>query len=286
MSAPSSSTAWSVKSWPQPRMPCSTPSMQHTYIAAQAASQPAVLWTNAAPSRSASRDSKLGPDLDPYFLNPNSLCGQEGMVGEQPKPTYRKDYKPTPFLVPKLDLTFQLGEESTRVLSTLHIRPNPASPSNGAPELALDGAFILSCLAKSALDRKVCWRQGRGSTRSEQQSVCGSMSIQAMELPMCSPGVGAVRKEAVQLRTARRGSVHPGQPCRCPCSSVEDAVKCLAGCTAPPTLPPPATALRPEAQDSCGNRSTAKLVRGAARQGTQAGAAQRGAATAPEGWRL
>ena len=82
-------------------------------------------------------------------------------MGEQPKPTYRKDYKATPFLVPKLDLTFQLGEESTRVLSTLHIRPNPASPSNGAPELALDGLFILSCLERSLLGRIVCWSGGR-----------------------------------------------------------------------------------------------------------------------------
>ena len=60
-------------------------------------------------------------------------------MAEQPKPTLRKDYKPTPFLVPKLDLTFRLGEEHTAVHSQLHVSPNPAHPSNGAPELSLDG---------------------------------------------------------------------------------------------------------------------------------------------------
>ena len=61
------------------------------------------------------------------------------MVAGQPKPTYRKDYKPTPFLVKKLDLTFLLDEEFTTVRSRLHCVPNPAHPSNGAPELSLDG---------------------------------------------------------------------------------------------------------------------------------------------------
>ena len=87
-------------------------------------------------------------------------------MGEQPKPTYRKDYKPTPFLVPKLDLTFQLGEESTRVLSTLHISPNPVSPSNGAPELALDGASCvhLLCLAGGYVGTEAGKGEGRGQT--------------------------------------------------------------------------------------------------------------------------
>ena len=61
------------------------------------------------------------------------------MVADKPKLTYRKDYKPTPFLVEKLELTFLLNEEFTTVRSKLHFVPNPASPSNGAPELSLDG---------------------------------------------------------------------------------------------------------------------------------------------------
>ena len=62
------------------------------------------------------------------------------MVADKPKTTYRKDYKPTPFLVEKLELTFLLDEEFTTVRSRLHLVPNPASPRNGAPELSLDGA--------------------------------------------------------------------------------------------------------------------------------------------------
>ena len=52
--------------------------------------------------------------------------------------------KPTPFLVEKLELTFVLDEEHSVVRSKLHFVPNPNSPSNGAPELSLDGATLQS----------------------------------------------------------------------------------------------------------------------------------------------
>ena len=73
------------------------------------------------------------------------------MVSGQPQPTYRKDYKPTPYLVDKLNLTFLLDEEATTVRSRLHFVPNPAAASNGAPELSLDGAPFLHRPAKAAL---------------------------------------------------------------------------------------------------------------------------------------
>jgi hypothetical protein len=42
----------------------------------------------------------------------------------QPTPKYRKDYKPTPYLIDKLYLEFSLNEESTKVVATSSVRPN------------------------------------------------------------------------------------------------------------------------------------------------------------------
>ena len=60
-----------------------------------------------------------------------------------PQPVYRKDYKPTPYLVDQVHLTFQLSEESTTVLSELAVKPNYAGSS--PPEMSLNG--ILPCLS-------------------------------------------------------------------------------------------------------------------------------------------
>ena len=43
---------------------------------------------------------------------------------EQPQPKYRKDYKPTPYLVDKVDFDFNLNEESTKVVARSHVKPN------------------------------------------------------------------------------------------------------------------------------------------------------------------
>ena len=53
---------------------------------------------------------------------------------------YRKDYKPTPFLVDQVYLNFILGDEVTRVQSKLSLKPNYSG--SDVPELALDGAAL------------------------------------------------------------------------------------------------------------------------------------------------
>ena len=57
-----------------------------------------------------------------------------------PQPIYRKDYKPTPYLIDQVHLTFRLGDgdDATRVLSELSFKPNHSSSS--PPHLVLNGA--------------------------------------------------------------------------------------------------------------------------------------------------
>jgi aminopeptidase N len=56
---------------------------------------------------------------------------------QAPKPIFRKDYKPTPYLVDTVDLTFKLGEEVTHVHSKLHLKPNQSEAT--PPALFLHG---------------------------------------------------------------------------------------------------------------------------------------------------
>jgi aminopeptidase N len=51
---------------------------------------------------------------------------------------HREDYAPTPYLIDEVELEFHLDPRATRVLSTLHLRRNPAAPAEGA-DLVLDG---------------------------------------------------------------------------------------------------------------------------------------------------
>ena len=51
--------------------------------------------------------------------------------------TYRKDYKPTPYLIDKVYLDFALNEDKTHVKSTLSMVPN--YKGSNPPELSLDG---------------------------------------------------------------------------------------------------------------------------------------------------
>ena len=43
---------------------------------------------------------------------------------EQPQPKYRKDYKPTPYLVDKVNLSFDLHEEHAKVIARSSVKPN------------------------------------------------------------------------------------------------------------------------------------------------------------------
>ena len=74
---------------------------------------------------------------------PEILAGKE-VQPSAPKAILRTDYRPTPYLVSDVHLTFLLGE-TTRVKSKLSFVPNyPGSP----PALALDGratAKSMSC---------------------------------------------------------------------------------------------------------------------------------------------
>ncbi|KAK9785346.1 hypothetical protein WJX73_008039 [Symbiochloris irregularis] len=72
----------------------------------------------------------------------SGVSEQEGDKGAlnsmaKPQPVYRKDYKPTPYLIDQVHLTFQLGEEHTTVLSDLHFKPNYQGDS--PPEVVLNG---------------------------------------------------------------------------------------------------------------------------------------------------
>ena len=58
-----------------------------------------------------------------------------------PKAIYLKDYRPTPYLIERVHLTFALDARETRVKAQLHMRPNPKAKVKAAP-LELDGEKI------------------------------------------------------------------------------------------------------------------------------------------------
>jgi aminopeptidase N len=59
-----------------------------------------------------------------------------------PKTIYLKDYTPPEYLIDRVELRFELGEESTQVRSRLEIRRNPAR-GGGTPPLLLDGQDLV-----------------------------------------------------------------------------------------------------------------------------------------------
>ncbi len=63
------------------------------------------------------------------------------MRTETPKATHLKDYRPTPYLIQKVSLTFRLHGAETRVRAELKMKPNPASKKRKAA-LELDGEKI------------------------------------------------------------------------------------------------------------------------------------------------
>ncbi len=63
------------------------------------------------------------------------------MPSSKPKTIHLKDYQPTPYLIAKARLTFQLSESKTLVRAELRIKTNPQSKKRGQP-LVLDGEKI------------------------------------------------------------------------------------------------------------------------------------------------
>ena len=60
------------------------------------------------------------------------------MTPANPKTIYLKDYQPPEYLIERVSLHVDLGDEATRVVSTLNIYRNPASDSR-ANGIRLDG---------------------------------------------------------------------------------------------------------------------------------------------------
>ena len=56
----------------------------------------------------------------------------------------RTDYSPFPYLIEEIGLDFELGTETTTVISTLRVRP---VDSSNCPELLLDGCPELQLLS-------------------------------------------------------------------------------------------------------------------------------------------
>ena len=60
---------------------------------------------------------------------------------ESPGVTYLKDYQPSNFLIDHVDLTFELGEEYTRVIALSHLKRNPAATTTDN-KLSLSGVEL------------------------------------------------------------------------------------------------------------------------------------------------
>ena len=61
------------------------------------------------------------------------------MQPSSPVEKFRKDYKPTSYLVQSIHLDFKLGVEDTKVKSRLHVKPNHSATNGSAPEMFLNG---------------------------------------------------------------------------------------------------------------------------------------------------
>ena len=64
------------------------------------------------------------------------------MKTEDPRPILLKDYKPSDYLIDRVDLDISLEPQSTRVVAKLAIRPNPAAKGSAGRPLVLDGEAI------------------------------------------------------------------------------------------------------------------------------------------------
>jgi aminopeptidase N len=64
------------------------------------------------------------------------------MNTEDPRPILLKDYKPSNYLIDRVDLDISLEAQATRVAAKLAIRPNPAAKGSAGRALVLDGEAI------------------------------------------------------------------------------------------------------------------------------------------------
>jgi len=70
------------------------------------------------------------------------------MRDAQPKTIYLKDYEAPAYLIDTTDLRVELGEDSTRVVARLQLRPNPLHAGHVPGPLVLDGQdMVLESLA-------------------------------------------------------------------------------------------------------------------------------------------
>ena len=60
-----------------------------------------------------------------------------------PQTHYRADYQPSPFLIDRVDLEFDIHSDHTRVSARLVVKRNPAAATADAPCLVLDGSAPL-----------------------------------------------------------------------------------------------------------------------------------------------
>ena len=89
------------------------------------------------------------------------------------QPVYRKDYKPTPYLVDHIYLDFNLNEDKTRVKSKLSVNPN--YEGNAPPELSLDGKitphFLLHSKSRLSILMRVIIRALKKTFTQSQMGV-------------------------------------------------------------------------------------------------------------------
>lgn len=80
---------------------------------------------------------QIVPELNLLLNSQVQKEGTEDKMVNQPAPVYRKDYKPTPFLIDTVNLSFNLNDDVTRVSTKLHMVPN--YDGDDVPEIVLNG---------------------------------------------------------------------------------------------------------------------------------------------------
>ena len=96
------------------------------------------------------------------------------MKNPLPRTIFLKDYQAPAFLIDTTDLRFELGEESTRVLSRLLMRRNPLHLEHSAAPLVLNGQNMQ--LESLAIDGRMLAAGGsRGGANRGEGSLLGTV---------------------------------------------------------------------------------------------------------------
>ena len=90
---------------------------------------------------------ETGPGTSTVSVSPPEILAGKEIQPSAPKAILRTDYRPTPYLVSNVHLTFLLGD-TTRVKSKLSFVPNY---QGAPPALALDGMLPASRMLASCL---------------------------------------------------------------------------------------------------------------------------------------